>query len=130
MQQGRLLRIAFVAGAVSDALAILPMVVAPLAKLMWGFEDPSGACQRPVERRFVAALTILVIWGLVLTEVVAVLSGVLAGSRMLPTWCVQAVLLGVFASAFHHRTVERCLAARHGAPGDVPAAAERRQGRG
>jgi len=132
--QEKLLRAAFIAGAITDALAIVPMVVPPLARLMWGFDDSSDAYrfamgyaaslmlgwtallvwayQRPVERRFVAALTILVICGLVLTEIVGVLSGSLGWLRMLPTWCVQVVLLGLFAGAFHHRTVEECLATR------------------
>jgi hypothetical protein len=134
VQQEKLLRIAFAAGAVTDALAIVPLLVPPLAKFMWGVEDPSGAYhfamgyaaslmlgwtalllwayQRPVERRFVALLTIIVIGGLVLTEIVAVSSGFLAAMQMLPTWCLQAVLICLFAGAFHRRTVERCLVAQ------------------
>jgi hypothetical protein len=83
--QEKLLRAAFIAGSITDALAIVPMVVPPLARLMWGCDDSS---------------------------IVGVLSGSLAWLRMLPTWCVQAVLLGLFAGAFHHRTVEECLATR------------------
>ena len=129
IQQDTLLRTAFVAGAVTDALAIVPMVVPPLAKLLWGFDDPSGAYrfamgyaaslmlgwtallvwayQRPLERRFVAALTVLVIYGLVLTEIVAVRSGSLTASRMVPTWCLQGTLLGLFASGFHYSALRR-----------------------
>jgi hypothetical protein len=44
-------------------------------------------------------LTMLVIAGLILTEVVAVLSGVLDASRLVPTWCLQGVLLVLFAWA-------------------------------
>ncbi len=119
--QEHVLRAAFIAGAVTDTLAIVPMVVAPVAKLLWGFDDASGAyrfamgyaaslmlgwtallvwaAQRPLERRFVATLTVLVICGLILTEVVAVLSGALAAWRIAPTWGVQAILLGLFAGA-------------------------------
>jgi hypothetical protein len=125
----RWLRTAFVAGAVTDALALLPMLLPPLATLLWGFEDVSGAyrfamgygaslmlgwtvllvwaARRPLERRFVAALTVLVIYGLVATEVVAVLGGKLALWRMVPTWCLQATLLVLFAGGYHHATLRR-----------------------
>src|SRR6185295_10300947 len=122
----KLLRVAFIAGAITDALALLPMLVPSLARLLWGFDDLSGAYRfamgygaslmlgwtglllwaerRPLERAFVAALTVAVIYGLLLTEVVAVCSGSLAAWRMVPTWCLQAVLLGLFAGGYHHAT--------------------------
>ena len=43
--QEKILRTAFVVGAVTDALAIAPMIVPGFAKLLWGFEDRSGAYQ-------------------------------------------------------------------------------------
>ena len=123
-RQAHLLRRAFLLGAITDALALIPMLVPWMASLLWGFTEPSGAYrfamgygaslmlgwtllllwayQRPVERRFVAALTVLVIYGLVLTEIVAVLSGHLEMWRMVPTWCLQGVLLFLFASAYHY----------------------------
>ncbi len=132
-REERLLRTAFFAGALTDAGALLPMLFPPLAGLVWGFHDVSGsyrfamgygaslmlgwtalliwASRRPVERRFVAALTVLVIYGLVLTEIVAVVSGALEAWRMLPTWCLQAVLLALFASAYHYRSLQRWAAA-------------------
>ena len=122
--QEKVLRIAFLTGAITDALAILPMLIPPLAYLLWGFENVSGAYkfamgyaaslmlgwtflliwayQKPLERKAIAALTVLVIWGLVLTEIVAVLSGHLAAWRMIPTWCLQIILLGLFACGFHY----------------------------
>jgi hypothetical protein len=127
--QEKVLRVAFLIGATTDALAILPMLVPPLAYLLWGFEDVSGtykfamgygaslmlgwtalliwAYQKPVERKAVAALTVLVIWGLILTEITAVLSGSLAAWRMLPTWCLQAILIGLFAGGFHYSKVRQ-----------------------
>jgi len=130
--QERVLRIAFLAGAVTDALALVPMLVPSVARLLWGFHDVSGAYRfamgygaslmagwtvlliwayrQPLERRGVAALTVLVIWGLVLTEVAAVLSGHLAPWRMVPTWCLQVVLLGLFAGGFHHGQLRRRVA--------------------
>lgn len=131
-REARLLRTAFLAGAITDACALLPMLAPPLARLLWGFDAVSEsyrfamgygaslmlgwtvlllwAYRRPIERRFVAALTVLVIYGLVLTEIVAVASGALAAWRMVPTWCVQAALLGLFASAYHYQTLRRWLA--------------------
>jgi hypothetical protein len=133
MREERLLRTAFLAGAITDAGALLPMLFPPLAGVLWGFHDISGsyrfamgygaslmlgwtvlliwAYRRPIERRFAAALTVLVIYGLVATEVVAVLSGALEAWRMVPTWCLQAVLLALFASAYHYRFLERWIAA-------------------
>ncbi|MFQ5458250.1 MAG: hypothetical protein ACE5FC_07355, partial [Myxococcota bacterium] len=105
-RQEQLLKTAFLAGAITDALALIPMLIPPMAALLWGFEDQSGsyrfamgygaslmlgwtglllwAYRRPLERRFVAALTVLVIYGLVITEIVAVSAGHLAAWRMAP----------------------------------------------
>jgi hypothetical protein len=122
--QEKVLRVAFLVGAITDVLAILPMLIPPLAKLFWGFEDMSGsyqfamgygaslmlgwtalliwAYQKPLERKVVAALTVLVIYGLVLTEIVAVFLGHLAAWRMLPTWFLQTILMGLLAGGFHY----------------------------
>jgi len=131
-REERLLRVAFLAGAVTDAGALLPMLWPPLADLLWGFRDLSGsyrfamgygaslmlgwaalllwAYRRPAERRFVAALTVLVIYGLVFTEIVAVQSGTLEAWRMIPTWFLQGFLLLLFAAAFHYRYLQRWVA--------------------
>jgi peptidoglycan/LPS O-acetylase OafA/YrhL len=128
-RHAHLLRRAFLLGVITDALALIPMLVPSMARLMWGFDDPSGAYRfamgygaslmlgwtalllwahrRPLERRFVAALTVLVIYGLVLTEIVSVGSGHLEAWRMIPTWCLQGVLLVLFASAYHWPTLRR-----------------------
>jgi hypothetical protein len=123
-RQEKILKAAFLVGAITDALAILPMLIPPLANLLWGFEDTSGAYrfafgygaslmlgwtvlliwayQKPLERKVIAALTVLVIYGLVFTEIVAVLTGHIAVWRMLPTWFLQAILLGLFAGGYHY----------------------------
>jgi hypothetical protein len=120
--QERVLRVAFLAGAVTDAFALVPMLCPAMARLLWGFEHPSGgyvfamgygaslmlgwtllllwACQRPVERRVVALLTLVVIAGLVITEVVVVARGDLDALRMIPTWAIQSVLVGLFGKAY------------------------------
>ncbi len=125
----RLLRVAFIAGAITDACAVVPMLVPSVAALLWGFNAEGGAYrfamgygatlmsgwtllllwayQRPQERSFVAALTVFVIYGLVLTEIAAVLSGAIAAWRMIPTWFLQAGLLGLFATAYHYPSLRR-----------------------
>lgn len=131
--QARLLRIAFLAGAITDALALLPLIFPEFASRLWGFEDFPGsysfvagyaaalmlgwtvllawAYQRPLERRFVAPLTILVIYGLVLTEVIAAASGHIALEKIAPTLCLQAALVTLFASGAHYGTLRRLLPA-------------------
>jgi hypothetical protein len=128
----QILRWAFLAGAITDALALVPMLFPEMAALLWGFTDFSGgyrfamgyaaslmlgwtvllvwAYQRPLERRFVAALTVIVIYGLVVAEVVAVVSGALPAWRMVPTWFLQAGLLTLFASAYHYQVLRRWVA--------------------
>jgi hypothetical protein len=70
------------------------------ALLLWAY-------RRPLERRGVAALTVLVIYGLVTAEIVAVASGDLAAWRMIPTWGLQAILLGLFVTAYHFPLLSR-----------------------
>ena len=132
-RQEQLLRKAFVLGAITDGLALVPMLVPGAAGLLWGFTDTSGpywfamgygaslmlgwtlllvwAYQRPMERRFVAALTVVVIYGLLVTEIAAVSAGYIEAWRMVPTWCIQAVLLLLFASAYHYPSLRRWVSA-------------------
>ena len=132
-RQAQLLRRAFLLGAITDALALVPMLIPGMAGLLWGFTDVSGpywfamgygsslmlgwtalliwAYQRPLERRFVAVLTVLVIYGLLATEIAAVSFGHLEAWRMVPTWCIQGVLLFLFASAYHYPFLRRRIAA-------------------
>ena len=132
-RRATLLRIAFLAGAVTDALALVPLLSPMMARVLWGFDAPPGpyrfamgyaaslmaawtllllwACQRPIERAFVAALTAFVIWGLVLTEVAAIMSGTLPLWRMAPTWVLQAALLAAFAGGYHYPAISSRLGA-------------------
>ena len=127
--QERLLRAAFLAGAITDALALGPMLVPQLGQLLWGFTDVSGpyrfamgyaaslmlawtvllvwAYHDPIPRQFVAALTVFVIYGLVATEIIAVCAGHLEAWRMIPTWILQACLLVLFASSYHYPFLRR-----------------------
>jgi hypothetical protein len=121
-RQFQWLRIAFAAGAVTDAFALLPMLFPALANLMWGIDEISGsyrfamgygavlmlgwtgllvwAFQKPVERKFVSALTMVVICGFVVTEIFAVLGGWVTIGHMIPSWVMQAILLTLFGISF------------------------------
>jgi hypothetical protein len=57
--------------------------------LVWAF-------QKPVERKFVSILTILVICGFIVTEIIAVLYGWVTIGRMIPSWVMQLILLVLF----------------------------------
>jgi hypothetical protein len=104
-----------------------------MASLLWGFDEQGGpyrfamgyaaslmaawtglliwAYRRPVERDFVAALTVLVTYGLVATEIAAVVTGHVSAWRMMPTWILQCGLLGLFAGAYHYPALSRWRAA-------------------
>jgi len=118
----RALRVAFVAGAVTDALAVVPMLSPRVAAAAWGLADLSGpyflamgsaaslmlgwtglllwAWQRPMERRFVAALTMLVIGGLAVTECAGLRAGWVDLRHVGPTLALQALLLALFGAAY------------------------------
>jgi hypothetical protein len=70
------------------------LMLAWTALLLW-------ASRRPLERDFVAPLTVLVIDGLVATELVSLIVGDVERWRIVPTLILQAGLLWLFASAYH-----------------------------
>jgi len=58
------------------------------------------AYKKPLERRFIAFLTILVIIGLIATEIFAIANGSININKMIPTWILQIVLLGLFSFSY------------------------------
>jgi hypothetical protein len=116
------LQLAFVAGAITDAIAALPMLFSPLADIIWGFSSFTGeyqfamelgaslmigwtllllwAFKRPLERRFVAPLTLVVIAGITLAEIHGLLRDVLTVSHVAPTWLLKAVLILLFSYGY------------------------------
>ena len=58
------------------------------------------ADRRPVERRGVLLITVLVAFGLALTGFFAVTSGLIALPRMLLTWVLQALLVALFSYSY------------------------------
>ena len=125
----RLLRTAFAVGAVTDGLAVLPFLFPSLARVVWGNAGAGGPCRlasgygaslmlgwtlllvwafrKPVERRFVAALTIVVICGLVLTEVTGLAGGEFSPRRVAPVLGLQSGLLALFGACLFRRRAVR-----------------------
>ena len=124
MNKTKLLKYIFILGAVTDAVALLPMIVPGLATLFWGFSEFSGnyqfamgygaslmlgwtvfliwAAQKPLERKFAAVLTMIVIVGFVATEIVCVIKGFIAIDHVILSWIMQAVLLILFCWAYFY----------------------------
>ena len=120
--QIRWLKIAFLAGIITDALALVPILYPPMAKSMWGFDKFSDnyffamgysaslmagwtlvliwAYKRPLERKFIAFLTILVIIGLIATEIFAIANGSININKIISTLILQIVLLGLFSFSY------------------------------
>lgn len=116
------LKAAFLVGAIVDAAAMLPMLLPSMARFFWGFDGVTGAYlfamgmgaalmlgwtllllwawKKPLERRFVAVLTAIVIAGTAAAEAVAVASGVMALGKAAPSFALQAVLLFLFIRGY------------------------------
>jgi hypothetical protein len=121
-KKGRLLKKAFLLGAATDAVAVVPMLSEAWAKRLWGFEDFDGkyryamrfgaalmtgwtflllwAARRPVERRAVAPLTMVVVTGLAATEMLAVADGEMDVGKAAQSWALQTVLATLFIAGF------------------------------
>ena len=112
------LKLSFLVGMITDALALIPMLLPPLAKIFWGFKDFTGiyyfamgygaslmlawtillywAYRKPVERRYVALFTSLILICFVVTEIVAISNGYIQLSKVVPSFVLQAILLIIF----------------------------------
>ncbi len=117
------LRVGFIAGAVVDALAVLPMVIPFGAKLFWGFSDFTGmyyfaqgigaplmlgwtllllwAYKKPMERRFVSMLTLIVVLGIAIGGVVSVCNGYVDAVKMIPTFIMWPIWITLFGYGFY-----------------------------
>jgi len=127
--KARWLRIAFIVGAIMDGVALLPMLLPAPARILWGLDDmPSSfwfamyygaalmlgwtgllvwAAIRPIERRFVAVLTVLVVAGLMVAEAQAVNLGVIDARRLVPIAVLQSILVLLFVFAYWRASAER-----------------------
>ncbi len=118
----RRLRLAFAAGAITDGLALFPMLCPFLANYFWGFDTFGGqyffamgcgaslmlgwtilliwAHNKPIERRFVALLTTIVIAGLMITEITLILADAIDLTKFIPTLVIQIVLAYLFITGY------------------------------
>ncbi len=114
----------FIIGAVLDGLFAVVMLTPSLEALVWGFEEPvldpdfrfamtfgaalmAGwtallvwAAAKPAERRAVAPLTMFVVAGLMLAEILGMASGFLPALRVGALVAFQVLLLVGLALAF------------------------------
>ena len=114
----------FIIGAILDGLVAVVMLAPSLEALAWGFDEPVldpgyrfamtfgaalmvgwtallvWAAAKPVERRLVAPLTMLVVAGLMSAEVLGMASGFLPASRVWALLGVQLALLVGLALAY------------------------------
>jgi hypothetical protein len=117
-----MLKATFLLGAAVDAGALAPMLNPGLAKLLWGFDRSDGqygfamrmgaalmagwtllllwAALKPVERRAIAPMTLVVIAGIAGAEAAAVASGDIEFSKALPSWLIQAALTVLFLAGY------------------------------
>jgi hypothetical protein len=70
-----------------------PLMLAWTVLLLW-------ADRKPVERKGLLPITMLVILGEVANEVVAALTGYISVNALVPTWGVQAILLALFLFSY------------------------------
>jgi len=125
------LKLSFLTGAVVDAVALIPMLVPPAAKIFWGFDNFTGiyyfamgmgaslmlawtilllwAYRRPMERRFIALFTVIIVIGIIVTEIVAINMGYIQTKKLVVSLVMQPVLLALFSYGFiisRHERVE------------------------
>jgi hypothetical protein len=116
------LKVSFLIGGVTDALALIPMVIPAAARIFWGFSDFSGiyyfamgmgaslmlawtillfwAYRKPLERRSIALFTVIIVAGFVITEIVLSSHGDISISKFWASLAMQAILLLLFGYSF------------------------------
>ncbi|MFH1524692.1 MAG: hypothetical protein ABIF04_06980 [Chloroflexota bacterium] len=70
-----------------------PLMLAWTVLLLW-------ADRKPVERKEVLPITLLVVFGEVINEVVAACTGYITAAALIPTWIIQAVLITLFTFSY------------------------------
>lgn len=125
----KILKLAYLAGAITDFLVFLLMVFPSLATIFWGFREFDDkyyfamgmgaalmlgwtillmwAYQRPIERRFVAPLTIIVIIGIAATNMIMLNRGTFTITELLPTFIIQIILITLFSYGYMNTRPEK-----------------------
>jgi hypothetical protein len=116
------LRLAFIAGAIVDGLALIPMVIPRAAKIFWGFDDFTGiyyfamgmgaslmlawtlllvwAYRKPLEHRSIALFTIVILVCMVTMEITLVSLDYISLKSVLGSLVMQPILLVLFGYGF------------------------------
>lgn len=116
------LKAAFAAGAVADAGAMVPLLSPTMSKLIWGTDSSDHdfvfsqryasalmmgwtlllvwAYVKPLERAFVAPLTMQVIVGIMASELYMISKGRASPARMVPAFTLQVFLLLLFGRGY------------------------------
>jgi hypothetical protein len=116
------LKLSFIIGAIVDGIALIPMVIPWAAKTFWGFEGFTGiyyfamgmgaslmlawtvlllwAYYKPLERRYIALFTVIILVGIAATEIVCVSLDYIELKNVLPSLVMQAVLTALFSYSF------------------------------
>ena len=117
------LKVSFLTGAIIDALVLIPMAVPAAAKIFWGFSGFSGiyyfamgmgaslmsgwtilllwAYRKPLERRYIALFTAVVVTGFVIMEIVLANQGYMPISKKFwGSLVMQAILVLLFGYSF------------------------------
>jgi hypothetical protein len=117
------LKLAFLLGAIIDGLMVIPMAIPWAANLMWGYKDFNSmyyaamgmgaslmfawtillvwAYRKPLERRYIALFTMIIVAGFVLSEIIQVFRGYAEFSNILFSLVVQAVILTLYGYGFY-----------------------------
>ncbi len=116
------LKICFAIGVIIDGLSLIPMLVPWAAGIIWGFDSFTGiyyfvmgmgaslmlawtillywAYRKPLERRYIALFTIIILVGIVVTEIVSLKQDYIQLSKVLGTLIMQAALLALYSYSF------------------------------
>jgi hypothetical protein len=120
-----LLRVCYWLGAVADALSAIVMLSPKVGGSMYGISDFNPgyeyryamglgaslmigwtflliwADRRPVERRGVLLLTVFpVLFGLIISGIYAVATGLIPADKMIPTWIFQGLITGFYLFSY------------------------------
>ena len=123
-----LLRVSYWIGAIFDALTLVPMLVPRIGAAVFGLAKFTAtpeyryamcmaaalmfgwtllliwADRKPVERRGVLPLTVVVVIGLAAAGAYAVRANIVPATRMVPTWIWQGIITGFFLFSYFHST--------------------------
>ena len=120
-----LLRVCYWIGAVADAISAVVILLPTLGGSMYGIPDFNPgyeyryamgmgaslmigwtflliwADRSPIERRGVLLLTVFpVLFGLIITGIYAVATGIITADRMIPTWIFQGLIMGLYLFSY------------------------------